>query len=132
MYVAIHILPDSHHGGFGGVMIIIPLSDLSDEDQAKIKKGEDMTKKQVMFFNSLVDGGGWSGGRVMFVTDKTQSAVVDQLTQSFPSQFDADLSPTSASNLRAARARGLTFDETKNHYIDDEGTLARDRFGQPL
>ncbi|HVM59148.1 MAG TPA: hypothetical protein VMT80_02365 [Candidatus Paceibacterota bacterium] len=45
--------------------------------------------------------------------------------------FDPDLPPENIHNREAAKARGLRFDPRKKAYVDDEGCLVRDRFGQP-
>lgn len=46
--------------------------------------------------------------------------------------FDPDLGPEHPTNKHAARDRGLRFDSTKKAFVDDEGALRRDRFGQPF
>ena len=46
--------------------------------------------------------------------------------------FDSDLSPESHTNQKAAKDRGLRFDAAKEHYVDEDGCLIRDKFGQPL
>ncbi len=44
--------------------------------------------------------------------------------------FDPDFSHRSATNQRAARQRGLRYDSSKKAYVDADGCLIRDRFGQ--
>ncbi|MBS3078582.1 hypothetical protein J4218_00505 [Candidatus Pacearchaeota archaeon] len=44
--------------------------------------------------------------------------------------FDADVSPNNPANVEAARQRGLSYDFVKGAYVDDEGCLIRDEFGQ--
>ncbi len=45
-------------------------------------------------------------------------------------QFCADSPPASETNRRAARAHHLRYNPKKRAYIDAEGALVRDRFGQ--
>ena len=47
-------------------------------------------------------------------------------------KFDADLSPQHEDNREAARARRLKYSNRKRGYVDEDGCLIRDRFGQPL
>lgn len=47
-------------------------------------------------------------------------------------QFDPDLSPTSEVNERAALARNLFWDRRKRAYVDEDGALVFDQFGQEL
>jgi len=47
-------------------------------------------------------------------------------------KFDPDLTPEHQQNKEAARARRLTYDRRKRAYVDEDGCLRRDRFGQPL
>ena len=53
-------------------------------------------------------------------------------TQKEPQKFDADLSPSAEVNKKAARTRGWTWSEKRGHYIDSDGCLMADRYGQPL
>ena len=46
-------------------------------------------------------------------------------------KFDPDFSPQASINREAAKAHGLGYDAVKSAYVDDEGALVRDRFGQP-
>lgn len=46
--------------------------------------------------------------------------------------FDADFSPSAPVNRQAADERGLTFDVASQCYVDDDGCLILDAFGQPL
>jgi len=46
--------------------------------------------------------------------------------------FDADLPPSSPVNIKAAAQRKLTFDITRDTYVDEDGCLIRDRYGQPF
>lgn len=45
--------------------------------------------------------------------------------------FDPDLSPHNPTNKEAAADHGLRFDPKRHAYVDKEGALRRDRFGQP-
>jgi hypothetical protein len=47
-------------------------------------------------------------------------------------QFDPDLSPENPHNREAARQQHLRFDQRRGFYRDADGSLVRDRFGQPL
>lgn len=47
-------------------------------------------------------------------------------------QFDPDLSPQSEHNRDAATAAGLSYNKKKEFYEDKDGSLVRDKFGQPL
>lgn len=44
--------------------------------------------------------------------------------------FDADFSPRAEVNREAASARGLRYDPRKRAYVDEDGCLIRDCFGQ--
>lgn len=44
--------------------------------------------------------------------------------------FDPDLPPDNIHNRDAAKAHTLRFDSKKRAYVDDEGCLIRDKFGQ--
>lgn len=44
--------------------------------------------------------------------------------------FDPDFSPKHPTNQKAATAHHLRFDEQKQSYVDADGCLVRDRFGQ--
>jgi hypothetical protein len=46
--------------------------------------------------------------------------------------FDSGSGPGSPQNRRAARVRGLAWNPRKRYYVDSDGDLMRDRFGQPL
>jgi hypothetical protein len=46
-------------------------------------------------------------------------------------KFDTNFSPEHQQNKDAARARGLTYDRKKQCYVDEDGCVRRDRFGQP-
>jgi len=46
--------------------------------------------------------------------------------------FDADWSPDHLVNVEAARQRGLVYDSGIGYYVDEDGCLIRDHFGQPL
>ena len=46
--------------------------------------------------------------------------------------FDPDLSPKSEHNRDAAKDHGLTYDKKRDVYRDADGSLVRDRFGQPF
>jgi hypothetical protein len=45
--------------------------------------------------------------------------------------FDPDLSPQHQTNKQAAEDHGLRFNPRKRAYVDEDGSLIRDRFGQP-
>ena len=45
--------------------------------------------------------------------------------------FDPDLSPRHQTNQEAAAQRGLAYDPHKKSFVDEDGCLIRDRFGQP-
>lgn len=47
-------------------------------------------------------------------------------------EWDPDMPPTAIANVRAAQARGLRYDPRKRAYVDAEGALIADRYGQPL
>lgn len=47
-------------------------------------------------------------------------------------RFDPDVSPKNEVNRAAAAARGLRYDETTQSYVDEDGFLILDAFGQPL
>ena len=46
--------------------------------------------------------------------------------------FDPDYSPFNEVNLEAARQRGLEYDARKAAYVDEDGCLILDEYGQPL
>lgn len=46
--------------------------------------------------------------------------------------FDPDFSPEHRINREAARSRGLTYDPVRQVFVDVEGLLILDKFGQPL
>ena len=52
-------------------------------------------------------------------------------TKSKLSEFDPDFSPSNPVNTRAAERRGLRYNPKKRAYVDSDGCLIRDRFGQP-
>jgi hypothetical protein len=47
-------------------------------------------------------------------------------------EFDADFSPDNPQNRAAAEARGLSYNTARKAYVDEDGCLIRDEFGQPL
>lgn len=47
-------------------------------------------------------------------------------------EFDPDLSIQHPTNQRAAEARYLRYDPSKDAYVDCSGCLIRDKFGQPF
>ncbi len=47
-------------------------------------------------------------------------------------EFDPDLSSEHETNREAARVRGLRYDKRRRMYVDEDGCLVRDKFGQPL
>jgi hypothetical protein len=46
--------------------------------------------------------------------------------------FEPGLPPSSIHNKDAAAARNLSYDRRKRCYVDADGALMRDRYGQPL
>lgn len=48
------------------------------------------------------------------------------------SSFDPDFEPSHPKNQEAAAARGLRYDRSRKQYVDREGYVTRDRYGQPL
>jgi hypothetical protein len=46
--------------------------------------------------------------------------------------FDADLSHRHETNQQAAKERGWTYDVRRRVYIDGEGCIVADRFGQRI
>lgn len=46
--------------------------------------------------------------------------------------YDSDSSPDDEHNQEVARRLNLRFDASKNAYVDDDGCLIRDHFGQPF
>jgi len=48
-----------------------------------------------------------------------------------PRPFDPDLSPGHPANRAAAGDRGLRYDPDRRCYVDADGCMIRDRFGQP-
>jgi hypothetical protein len=55
----------------------------------------------------------------------------DKLKQK-KSEFDADVSPRHPINKEAAKVHNLRFNKRKQAYVDSDGCLIRDKFGQPL
>jgi len=47
-------------------------------------------------------------------------------------EFDPDFSPRHSTNIEAAKQRGLTYNSQKRVYVDEDGCLIRDKFGQPF
>ena len=47
-------------------------------------------------------------------------------------EFDAYFSHQNLVNKEVAKERNLRFDNRKGFYVDEDGCLIRDRFGQPL
>jgi len=47
-------------------------------------------------------------------------------------RFDSGSRPTSEQNRDASRARKLTWSPRRGYFVDDDGCLMRDRFGQRL
>ncbi len=46
--------------------------------------------------------------------------------------FDPDFSPEHPNNIEAARQRGWEYDPVKSAYIDEDGCLMADEFGDPF
>lgn len=47
-------------------------------------------------------------------------------------KFDPDLSPEHETNRRAAKGLKLTYDHGRRVYVDEDGCLTHDKFGQKL
>lgn len=47
-------------------------------------------------------------------------------------KFDPDVGPKHPVNTDAARRMGLVYSEQRQAYVDAEGSLVLDRFGQPF
>lgn len=47
-------------------------------------------------------------------------------------RFDSELSPKAAHNTEVAVKQGLRYDQKRKFYVDEDGALVRDKFGQPL
>jgi len=47
-------------------------------------------------------------------------------------KFDPDLSPYNIQNKNAAKAHKLRYDRRLKMYVDEDGALVRDRYGQRL
>lgn len=56
----------------------------------------------------------------------SQTIAVEEKTR-----FDTDLSPKNPHNRKAAAERGLRYDPKRRAYVDTDGSLVADRFGQP-
>ena len=50
----------------------------------------------------------------------------------YKTKFDPDFSHRHESNKEAAKERNWSFDERRRVYIDSDGYIVADRFGQPL
>jgi hypothetical protein len=48
----------------------------------------------------------------------------------FTYNFDSSLSPLHSNNRKAAEERGLKYNPNKLSFVDNEGSLVLDRFGQ--
>lgn len=55
-----------------------------------------------------------------------------QLPQPQKLRFDPDMSPHHQSNKAAAEEAGLRWSSKRKAYVDEDGCLIRDRFGQRL
>lgn len=55
-----------------------------------------------------------------------------QLPQPQKPRFDPDISRHHPANQEAAEARGLRWSSKRKAYVDEDGCLIRDRFGQRL
>lgn len=49
-----------------------------------------------------------------------------------PTDFDPDFPVNNPVNQEAAEQRGLSYDPSRGGYVDADGFLRRDGFGQPL
>ncbi len=68
-----------------------------------------------------------------YKTEETEmSPHTNDKTQGKLPAFDPDLSPSHPHNKKAAEQREWRFDQAKDHYVDSDGCLTADRFGQPL
>jgi hypothetical protein len=45
--------------------------------------------------------------------------------------FDSDFSPEHPTNQEAAQQRGLVYNPDNESYLDEDGCLIKDKFGQP-
>ena len=61
-------------------------------------------------------------------TDQSQ----ERLKPTRLTNFDPDLSPSNPTNRQAAAQRGLRYDSRRRTYVDEDGCLIRDQFGQPF
>lgn len=52
---------------------------------------------------------------------------LDKLTD-----FDPDFGSEHPNNIEAARARGWTYNPVQEAYVDEDGCLMADKFGQPF
>jgi len=50
----------------------------------------------------------------------------------FKNSFDPGFSHKHESNRQAAKERGWRFDERRRVYVDEEGCIVADKFGQPI
>ncbi len=58
--------------------------------------------------------------------------IIDAIDKPKLPQFDPDFSPNHMNNTQVAKAHGLRYDPSRRMYIDSEGYLVRDEFGQSL
>ena len=54
------------------------------------------------------------------------------MEKEYVNEFDADLPSEHLTNRMAAEERKLRYDKNKKCYVDEDGFLIRDRFGQIL
>ncbi len=47
-------------------------------------------------------------------------------------RFDSDFSPGNPHNIQTAEELGVIYDRERNSYIDEDGCLMYDQFGQPI
>lgn len=45
-------------------------------------------------------------------------------------QFDPDFSPDNEHNRQVAESKGVRFDPIRDSYVDEDGCLTHDRYGQ--
>lgn len=57
---------------------------------------------------------------------------LDKKISNDKTDFNPDCCPQNPVNIRAAEERGLKYDRKKGFYIDEDGCLIRDRYGQDL
>ena len=54
------------------------------------------------------------------------------MKKEYTTQFDPDVSPVNPYNKRAAKERGWRYDPRRRAYVDSDGCIVADKFGQPV